>query len=67
MSARGLKAFNRAIEDDPGLAERLHIKMDEAGKEGALDAMVAFAKSHGFDVTPKDVRREYAEGGGGAF
>lgn len=67
MSERGYLKFKRALENDPGLAERLQARMDEAGKENALEALAAFAKSHGFDVDPKDVRRENAEGGGGAF
>ena len=61
MSQRAYKKFREALVDDAGLAEKFRARLAEAGETGSVDATVAFAQRHGFDVQAADVRRARAE------
>ena len=50
MSKRAYDKFQRALSDDPQLAQKLRERIAEAGETNAVDTTVAFARRHGFEI-----------------
>lgn len=57
MSKRAYVKFQRAMEDDPQLAQKLRERVASADPTEKVDVTVEFARKHGFDVDAMDVRR----------
>ena len=55
MSKRAYDKFQRALSDDPQLAQKLRERIAEAGETNAVDTTVAFARRHGFEIDAMDV------------
>lgn len=57
MSKRAYDKFQRALDDDPQLAQKLRERVDEADSTERVDVTVEFARRHGFEIDAMDVRR----------
>lgn len=57
MSKRAYDKFQRALDDDPQLAQKLRERIAEADPTKKVDVTVEFARKHGFDIDAMDVRR----------
>jgi len=57
MSKRAYDKFQRALDDDPQLAQKLRERIAEADPTKRVDVTVEFACKHGFKVDAMDVRR----------
>lgn len=57
MSKRAYDKFQRALDDDPQLAQKLRERVAEAEPTERVDVTVEFARRHGFEVDAMDVRR----------
>ena len=57
MSRGAYEQFRQALEDDAQLASKLRERVAEAGEGKTVETTVEFARRHGFDVDPMDVRR----------
>ena len=57
MSKKDYDDFQRALSDDPQLAEKLSEHITEAGETKSVEVTVEFARRHGFEIDAMDVRR----------
>lgn len=57
MSKRAYDKFQRALSDDPQLAQKLRERVAEADPTQKVDVTVEFARKHGFEIDAMDVRR----------
>ena len=57
MSKRAYDKFQRALSDDPQLAQKLRERVAEADPTEKVDVTVEFARRHGFAIDAMDVRR----------
>lgn len=57
MSKRAYDKFQRALSDDPQLAQKLRERVAAADPTKRVDVTVEFARRHGFEVDAMDVRR----------
>jgi hypothetical protein len=56
-SRRAYGKFQRALEDDPQLAQKLRERIAEAGETNRVEVTVEFANRHGYKIDAMDVRR----------
>lgn len=57
MSKRAYDKFQRALSDDPQLAQKLRERIAEAEETKSVEVTVEFARRHGFEIDAMDVRR----------
>ena len=57
MSKRAYDKFQRALDDDPELARKLRARIADADPTKSVEVTVEFARRHGFEIDPMDVRR----------
>jgi predicted ribosomally synthesized peptide with nif11-like leader len=59
MSKQSLNAFRTKLAADENLRNEMTRVLSQDGKKNSasVDEMVAFARSHGFDLTPQDVQQ----------
>jgi hypothetical protein len=57
MSKRAYDKFQRAMDNDPQLAQKLRERIAEGDPTQRVDITVEFARRHGFEIDAMDVRR----------